>query len=506
MTVISRFRRLPRLGRLRSGSRWTLGAWLTLAFVGAFTPLCVAVGVYLLAQPGDGCQFKGGALTPPRPIQACFGTWPTPLRPGDQVVSVEGIPVGNLVGVIAGTTPSMPGGWTGGRTVSYTVLRDGVSLKLQVPLGRLDFPGIAGALGASFARQIGDSYLIILIGSLLIFLLAPNSEAARLLLIASGPLFAMTTFLWAGDTVANQFAPRPVVQLYLTFASLWGWLFVPTLLLLVLSFPRRIWPVSRWPRRAAAAIYGLPIAVTLAELVSGRSEPYYFMLGLGALLVICCAIGAALHTFLRSSDPVLRAQTAWMALGVSVSFAFVPLYWTLITFIPGLSQANSQIPEWANALLTTAVGSMFLLSMGVAITRYHLFDIELIIRRTLIYGLLTALLAGVYFGGVVLLQALLRPLTGAGNDLAVVATTLLIAALFLPLRQRVQGFIDRRFYRRKYDATKTLAAFGHTVRDEVELDRLTGRLVEVVDETMRPAHVSLWLANRAGRPENPGGS
>jgi hypothetical protein len=143
--------------------------------------------------------------------------------------------------------------------------------------------------------------------------------------------------------------------------------------------------------------------------------------------------------------------------------------------------------------------------MGVAITRYHLFDIDRLINRTIVYGLLTAILAGVYFGGVTLIQVLLRPLTGKGNDLAVVATTLLIAALFFPLRQRVQRFIDRRFYRRKYDAAKTLAAFSHTVRDEVELDRLTGLLVAVVDETMRPAHVSLWLANRPGRPENPGG-
>jgi hypothetical protein len=138
--------------------------------------------------------------------------------------------------------------------------------------------------------------------------------------------------------------------------------------------------------------------------------------------------------------------------------------------------------------------------VGVGILLHRLYDIDIIIRRTLTYGVLTFVLAAVYFGGVALMQSLLKPLTGAGNDLAVVATTLIIAALFLPLRRRVQGFIDRRFYRRKYDAAKTIAAFGEHIRDEVELDKLTGRLVEVVDDTMRPAHVSLWLRDPGRQP------
>jgi hypothetical protein len=136
-------------------------------------------------------------------------------------------------------------------------------------------------------------------------------------------------------------------------------------------------------------------------------------------------------------------------------------------------------------------------AVGFAILRHNLYDIDIIIRRTLIYGALTALLAFIYWAGVVGLQALLRPITGAGNDLAVVATTLVIAALFLPLRRRVQGFIDRRFFRRKYDAVRTLSAFAETMRDEVELEKLTRRLVEVIGETLQPAHVSLWLRETA---------
>jgi hypothetical protein len=132
-------------------------------------------------------------------------------------------------------------------------------------------------------------------------------------------------------------------------------------------------------------------------------------------------------------------------------------------------------------------------SIGTAILRSKLYDIDAVINRTLVYGSLTVVLALFYWGSVVGMQSLLRPIEGEGNDLAVVVTTLLIAALFLPLRSRIQGFIDRRFYRRKYDAVHTLAAFSQVARDEVDLSSLTSKLVSVVEETMQPAHVSLWL-------------
>ena len=190
---------------------------------------------------------------------------------------------------------------------------------------------------------------------------------------------------------------------------------------------------------------------------------------------------AAMITRMDQARGAERQQLKWFVYTVAL---------LVVGFLAALLGFGQHSVAWNIGI---AAFNFLPIAAGIAILRYHLYDIDVVINRTLVYSVLTAALALVYVGSIVLLQGLFRALTGETSQLAVVASTLAIAALFVPLRQRVQAFIDRRFYRRKYDVTKTLQAFNTRLRDDVDLDNVADDLVEVVKETMQPAHVSLWL-------------
>jgi hypothetical protein len=181
---------------------------------------------------------------------------------------------------------------------------------------------------------------------------------------------------------------------------------------------------------------------------------------------------------------VERQQLKWVALAAVLTSMFT---------VAQLSWLDQMLSDVLWNLLETAQQIVLYAAVGVAILRYRLYDIDVVINRALVYLSLTATLLALYFGGIVVVQTTLRTLTGQESTLAVVASTLVIAALFNPLRRRFQSFIDRRFYRRKYDARKTLEDFSAKLRDETNLDALNNELVSVIRETVQPAHVSLWL-------------
>jgi hypothetical protein len=192
----------------------------------------------------------------------------------------------------------------------------------------------------------------------------------------------------------------------------------------------------------------------------------------------------------RRSTGAERQQLKWfLASMVFLAVVLVPA----VALLYGESEASaSSSQRYAGRALAAVATVAVPIAIGVAILRYRLYDIDVLINRTLVYGAVTALLAATYFGAVVFIQALLRPFT-SGSELAVAASTLLVVALFQPLRGRIQDVIDRRFYRSRYDAVRTIDTFSSRLRDEVELDAVRADLVAVVYDTIRPAHASVWL-------------
>jgi hypothetical protein len=247
--------------------------------------------------------------------------------------------------------------------------------------------------------------------------------------------------------------------------------------------------VPRWTRWLAAAWIGFMVPVTFFfDSTLGLLGHPFLLLALLGVGFLGTPLFVQVYRYLRTSDPAQRQQTKWVVFGIAAALGGGNVLFLLDLIVPSRVLAGL-IGNTAFFILMLLIP----ISIAVAILHHRLYDIDIVINRTLVYGTLTALLAGLYFGGVATTQAIFRALTGQESQIAIVASTLVIAALFNPLRRWVQAFVDRRFYRRKYDAAKTLEAFSAKLRDETDLEALSDDLVGVVRETMQPAHVSLWL-------------
>jgi len=207
---------------------------------------------------------------------------------------------------------------------------------------------------------------------------------------------------------------------------------------------------------------------------------------------LACIMVALIYRYQWMSSPIQRQQTKWVVFGGSATILIVIVF-NLPSFIFSALSRTGSLYDLFLTMINTLVLLPAIFCFAIAILRSRLWEIDVIINRTLVYGALTGTLALVYFGLVIGLSALLRDILSQDNSVAIVISTLAIAALFQPVRHRIQQIIDRRFYRSKYDAARTLAAFSTTLRHEVDLDQLREALLAVVQETMQPAHVSLWL-------------
>jgi hypothetical protein len=290
-------------------------------------------------------------------------------------------------------------------------------------------------------------------------------------IIWSGPLEASTGY-WLPQTpeIGGQLA---------------GLLMPLPLLVLMLIFPNGQF-APRW------TICLLPLAVApLGLLAINTLDTQGIINWLWALCFY--AVGIQAYRYRRLYTPLERQQTKLVVYGLGLWIALFLLAAYLDDYLHN-QPATAPLLWWLpfkDVLFTLSV-NILPIAFTLAIMRYRLYDIDIIIRRTLLYSVLTLTLGLVYVGCILLTRVLVAPVIG-GSELAIVASTLVIAALFNPLRRRIQSVIDKRFYRRKYDAAKVLASFGATVRDETDLERLTAEMLRVVNETMQPEFVGLWL-------------
>ena len=335
---------------------------------------------------------------------------------------------------------------------------------------------------------------------------------------AIGWLFLSGAFVWIAGELALEYGVYALITdpgalpagawavWFGTWARGIGWFILVTFLLLL--FPTGRLPSPRW-RPVLWGAVGFIVLYTLSSWLSPQTNDLRLTsvsnpLGLESQVmgllyevvnttfpILLVASGSAVVVRFRRSRGDERQQLKWFAYAVAVMTVVFVIWFTLA--LTGLVAPNSLMYDVPLIGLPVAT--------GIAVLKYRLYDIDIIVNRTLVYGPLTATLVALYFGGVVLCQRILVFLTGQQSALAVVASTLLIAALFNPLRRRIQTFIDRRFYRSRYDARKTLEAFAAKLRDETDLKALNEDLVAVVTETMQPAHVSLWLRPEASKDE-----
>jgi hypothetical protein len=373
----------------------------------------------------------------------------------------------SLALILLGWSTPLPRGWTPWRDLAVSLV------------GIIGAP-VLGGLVASRRPRNPYGWLWLGFGLGLALQLFGESYTAYALVVEPGPLPALRTIsrlLSSGGPLALSFAP-----------------------FLLLLFPTGRLPSSRWRPVAWVAAVSGAVLVSL-NLLFGSPDEVGGIISAITFVVVIVLFSAiilsaiSLVTRYRRASGVERQQLKWFAMAaVLATFYIVAL---LLGFERLLGGALlNLIDASTNMLLYAAV--------GVAILRHRLYDIDVIINRTLVYGPLTVTLVLVYIVGVVGLQAIVRALSGQESTLAVVASTLMIAALFNPLRHRVQGLVDRRFYRRKYDARKTLERFSARLRNETDLEALNNELESVVREAMQPAHAALWLRpapNRRAKEE-----
>ena len=417
------------------------------------------------------------------------------LQTGDFVVAVNGQPIDDWVGQAIAQPWLLSPVPT---ALDYTVLRDGSTVIVRQPLLRPYLPRVLAEIWTTLLFLV---YLQLI--GLFVFGLRPHLPTAQLLLVFTSAMCASSVIFFLG-------LPLSALQHgWLAWLWLWGTVVVFGVvagngLQFAMSFPR-IWRPLEARRAWVSLIYvgvWLPFGASLLggwwQTTSATARLLLVMrsASMMAIAVFPLAVVAAGVSYRLTRGGPERRQARWLVWSLFVAV----LPWIVLVALPQALGLPPLLPPLVLGVLWCALPT----ALAIAILRERLFDIDVLINRSLVYGALSLLLVVAYFSVVVVLQIIFAQFTGEQqSQLATVLSTLTIAALFSPLRRRLQQAVDQRFFRRKYDAARTLAAFGASLRDEVELDSLSQRLVGAVQDTMQPTQSWLWLRSEAPRPEQP---
>ncbi len=461
-------------------TKFTRGAWFTLAFVLFLFIWGTGGMLYFFSLPTDGWFgiLEEELETAVQYKQNVLGV-PSALQLDDLVVAIDGITGGTL------DFSALEERWQVGATIPYTIVRNEQESDVMVPLAAWEFGPALNYWYLQAGEWLGVLGMLLFVSiAALTFFKRPNDNAARALLLFAALFPALSPLMQTGQTSPTIAVFPPLgLMVYVTTFAAYSVLFPPTLILFAMVFPRPKPIVQKYP-----FLQVLPFVVGLAVIPFFLLEIYVAGY-LWTMFSIVCAIVILIHSAFTMRDALSRAQLMWGLWGFVIGMVmFVSVYFETFGLVSGV---------WAEVAngLTSLSFSVLGITLAIAILRYRLFDIGVIIRRTVTYAIVTALLLVIFFGSVILLQLVFAGIFPdvAKSEIVTVLSTLAIAALFVPMRNRIQALIDHRFNRKKYDAQKVLEKFGETVRDETDLEKLTNELVNVVQETMQPKSVTLWL-------------
>lgn len=453
-----------------------------------------------LVTPSDGARLAryDQVMTPQGPVLEPYQPGRGPLQSGDVLLAIDGTSMLEWTEQLFKLRAARPK-WDFGDQLTYTVLRAGERLELHVTLERLPWRAIL-----SEHWGVILSFLLIQVVASFVYMQRSDDPAARALFLWG--FSASHTYTWAFSLQVSDIVGGYGFWLYRLAATGIWLVFWGTAGHLALVFPKPLFSRER-QKMFVGLSYLLSFFIFIAY-VSWRWVSAVNLLewwndwAAGEFLVVIWVmpvfIALMVYQYLRSPTAIERLKIRWVVFGALTTglLAFTLYFLAYQVFGQPLLSPN------ALGLITYP----FPLALAIAIWRYQLFDIDLIIRRTLVYTILTAMLGLVYFGLVVLLEGVLRSLVGSSSQIATVISTLAIAALFTPLRRRVQDVIDRRFYRQKYDAQRALAEFAEMARNETDLERLVGEIVQIARDTLHPKDISVWLNPYADGQESAGNS